>query len=246
MIWSAACIDCSMRRGPGTRPRMSDSGSTIWCSIRATWSCGWSTRRPRARIARRRSRASCWHAWRIRASGMVHTLALWRDLPSRDKSVSVPAGAEWQVEEGKNPWKNSEPFSSRGTERLFAARNCDEEAARFRARRLSRTTWRPPRRFICRKWRWAAWGLRRAVRKPTMRGSIRLRRPSVSRPGRGSFTTRSAPRRWIFYPAAEPGDEKRGARRTAAGQAGARGRNAHQDSPDCIASRSPTGPPARQ
>jgi hypothetical protein len=52
------------------------------------------------------------HAWRMRASGMIHTLALWRDLPNRDKTVKVPVDAEWRVEEGRNPWKSSEPFAA--------------------------------------------------------------------------------------------------------------------------------------
>ena len=52
------------------------------------------------------------HAWRMRTSNMVHTLALWRDLPHRDKTVKVPAGAEWQVAEGKNSWKSSEAFAA--------------------------------------------------------------------------------------------------------------------------------------
>lgn len=50
-------------------------------------------------------------AYRIRTTMMVHTKALYRDLPSRDKSVNVPADAGWNVPEGKNPWKTSEPFS---------------------------------------------------------------------------------------------------------------------------------------
>jgi len=45
------------------------------------------------------------HAWKIRASEMVHTKGLYRDLPSRDKSVSVPAEARWQAPDRTNPWK---------------------------------------------------------------------------------------------------------------------------------------------
>jgi len=51
------------------------------------------------------------HAYRIRRTMMVHTKALYRDLANRDKSVSIPPDATWQVAEAKNPWKSSEPFS---------------------------------------------------------------------------------------------------------------------------------------
>lgn len=50
------------------------------------------------------------HAYRMRKTMLVHAKALYRDLPSRDKSVSVPKEAIWSVAEGKNPWKSSEPF----------------------------------------------------------------------------------------------------------------------------------------
>ena len=37
------------------------------------------------------------HAWRIRSSGMVHTQAVWRDAPHRDKTVKLPAElAAWK------------------------------------------------------------------------------------------------------------------------------------------------------
>ncbi len=52
------------------------------------------------------------HAYRMRTTMLVHTKALYRDLASRDKSVSIPPGAEFNVPEGKNPWKSSEPFSA--------------------------------------------------------------------------------------------------------------------------------------
>jgi hypothetical protein len=51
------------------------------------------------------------HAYRMRKSMMVHTLGLYRDLAARDKSVSLPAAAAWNVPEGKNPWKSSTPFA---------------------------------------------------------------------------------------------------------------------------------------
>jgi hypothetical protein len=52
------------------------------------------------------------HAWRMRGTMMIHTKGLYRDLPARDKSVTVPTGAAWNVPEGKNPWKNSDPFTA--------------------------------------------------------------------------------------------------------------------------------------
>ncbi len=43
---------------------------------------------------------------------MVHTLALYRDVAARDKSVSIPEEARFNVAEARNPWKSSEPFTS--------------------------------------------------------------------------------------------------------------------------------------
>jgi len=51
------------------------------------------------------------HAYRMRESMMVHTMALYRDLANRDKSVAIPENAGWGVEEPRNPWKSSEPFA---------------------------------------------------------------------------------------------------------------------------------------
>ncbi|HEX8911205.1 MAG TPA: hypothetical protein VF796_02515, partial [Humisphaera sp.] len=60
------------------------------------------------------------HAYRMRTTMLVHTKALYRDLPGRDKSVAVPAGAAWSVPEGKNPWKSSRPFADDEVARLLA------------------------------------------------------------------------------------------------------------------------------
>ena len=60
------------------------------------------------------------HAWRIRETMMVHVTALFRDLPHRDSSVKLPAEAEWQVPEGRNPWKQSQPFTQGEVDRLLA------------------------------------------------------------------------------------------------------------------------------
>jgi hypothetical protein len=52
------------------------------------------------------------HAWRMRGTFMVHSYALYRDVAARDKAVSIPAKAAWNVPEPENPWKSSEPFST--------------------------------------------------------------------------------------------------------------------------------------
>jgi hypothetical protein len=51
------------------------------------------------------------HAWRMRGTGMVHAKGFFRDLPTRDKAVSLPPDGMYNVPEPKNPWKSSEPFS---------------------------------------------------------------------------------------------------------------------------------------
>lgn len=61
------------------------------------------------------------HAWAIRASEMVHTKGLYRDLPARDKSVSVPARARWDAPEKTNPWKADPPPARADFERMTAA-----------------------------------------------------------------------------------------------------------------------------
>ena len=52
------------------------------------------------------------HAYRMRKTMLVHTKGLYRDLAHRDKTVTIPDGANWKVPDGQNPWKSSEPFSS--------------------------------------------------------------------------------------------------------------------------------------
>jgi hypothetical protein len=51
------------------------------------------------------------HAYRMRTTMMIHAKALYRDLAARDKRVTIPAEAQWNVPEGRNPWKSSEPFT---------------------------------------------------------------------------------------------------------------------------------------
>lgn len=61
------------------------------------------------------------HAYRMRKSMMIHTLGLVRDLPRRDKSLSVPKEAAPNVAEGKNPWMSSEPFTPADIEGLITS-----------------------------------------------------------------------------------------------------------------------------
>ena len=51
------------------------------------------------------------HAYRIRKSMMVHTHGLAKDVPRRDKSISLPAEAGANVPDDKNIWLSDEPFS---------------------------------------------------------------------------------------------------------------------------------------
>ncbi|MBU1413514.1 DUF4838 domain-containing protein, partial [Myxococcota bacterium] len=58
-------------------------------------------------------------SYRIRGTQMVHSLALYRDLVTRDKTVSIPVDAVFSVPEKPakansraNPWKSSEPFTA--------------------------------------------------------------------------------------------------------------------------------------
>src|SRR5690606_12307425 len=60
------------------------------------------------------------YVWRIRKTGMVHALELYRDLGRRDKQVSIPDGATWEVEEKDNPWKKSSFPDRAEIERILA------------------------------------------------------------------------------------------------------------------------------
>jgi len=51
------------------------------------------------------------HVYRMRTTMMVHAKALYRDLPARDKQVTVPPECAWNVPEDRNPWKQSRPWS---------------------------------------------------------------------------------------------------------------------------------------
>jgi hypothetical protein len=65
-------------------------------------------------------------AWRIRDTHMLHSLAIYR-TGLRDKSVTIPAEAKWQVPEKDkktgqplNPWKQSTPFTAQEVQALVS------------------------------------------------------------------------------------------------------------------------------
>jgi hypothetical protein len=51
------------------------------------------------------------HTYRMRRTMLVHSKALYRDLVRRDKTLHLPAAAAYDVPEGENQWKSSEPFA---------------------------------------------------------------------------------------------------------------------------------------
>lgn len=61
------------------------------------------------------------YSYRIRDSGMVHSLAVWRGLPYYDRSVKLPEGTDYGVPEGKDPWKESKPVTAAEVQALLSA-----------------------------------------------------------------------------------------------------------------------------
>lgn len=57
--------------------------------------------------------------YRIHPTHMVHSIAIYREH-FRDKSVTIPAEAEWRVSEGKNPWKSSQPFTQDDIQKIIS------------------------------------------------------------------------------------------------------------------------------
>lgn len=49
--------------------------------------------------------------WRTRHTGMVHTKALWRDIPNRDKTMQLPPLGKYSDPDATNPWKSDERFT---------------------------------------------------------------------------------------------------------------------------------------
>jgi hypothetical protein len=61
------------------------------------------------------------HAYRMRNRFMLSTVAICSREKFRDKSVTVPEEAAWNVPEGKNPWKSSAPFGDEEIAALLQA-----------------------------------------------------------------------------------------------------------------------------
>jgi hypothetical protein len=61
------------------------------------------------------------YCYRIRDTGMVHSLAVWRGLPYYDGTVRLPEGTAYDVLEGKDPWKESKPFEPDELKDILAA-----------------------------------------------------------------------------------------------------------------------------
>jgi hypothetical protein len=59
------------------------------------------------------------YAWRIGGTQMIHSLGFYRDLPRRDKSVTLPAEASYRVSGTKNTWKSSEPFTDEQVQKFI-------------------------------------------------------------------------------------------------------------------------------
>src|SRR5262249_55990895 len=68
----------------------------------------------------------------------VHSLALYRDLPNRDRGVRVPKEATWKIPEGKNPWKSSKPFAREELDGLVKAGVAAHKPVDFRPVAFSR------------------------------------------------------------------------------------------------------------
>ena len=58
--------------------------------------------------------------YRMRTTMMIHALAMYRYLDYLDPAVAIPAGCEWDVPEGTNPWKNSDPFTQQELDTILA------------------------------------------------------------------------------------------------------------------------------
>jgi len=78
------------------------------------------------------------HAYRMRTTMMVHTKSLYRDLPERDRTVTVPPEARWSVPEPKNPWKSSQPWSREELDRMVADGIAAHRVAEFTAAHYGR------------------------------------------------------------------------------------------------------------
>src|SRR5581483_12508994 len=71
-------------------------------------------------------------AYRAGPTMMVHTLMLARDLPRRDKTLTLPKEAAPNVPAGKNPWKDLRPFAKEEIDALSAAGIANRKLLDFR------------------------------------------------------------------------------------------------------------------
>ena len=61
------------------------------------------------------------HAYRVRDTFMIHSYALWRDVPNRDKAIQHPENAGWKIPESENPWKQNEPITADEIESILGS-----------------------------------------------------------------------------------------------------------------------------
>ncbi len=61
------------------------------------------------------------HAYRMRDRMMLSTVAICHRERYRDRSVSLPEGAQWGTPEEEHPWKESTPFAPREIETILSA-----------------------------------------------------------------------------------------------------------------------------
>jgi Domain of unknown function (DUF4838) len=59
-------------------------------------------------------------AYRMRKRLLIHTAALVRDVPRRDKAIAIPAEAADYHKEAENPWISNEPYTSEEMDALVA------------------------------------------------------------------------------------------------------------------------------
>ncbi len=83
----------------------------ICCFTRATWNCEFDYAHSDGEVHQANFEKLIRHVYRMRETMMVHAKALYRDVVRRDKRVTIPENATWNVPESKNPWKSSKPFS---------------------------------------------------------------------------------------------------------------------------------------
>lgn len=61
------------------------------------------------------------YTYRMRSTGMEHTMAVWRGLPYVDQTVKLPAGVGYEIAEGQDPWKDPNPFTEKEIQSFVTA-----------------------------------------------------------------------------------------------------------------------------